>query len=64
VFALSYADMPGIDINFVVHKVPFKERTTHVKQKLRRTHSYMMLKVKDKIARQWDACFLEVVRYP
>ena len=38
-FAWSYADMYGLDTDIVVHKVPLKERSILVKQKLRRTWS-------------------------
>ena len=37
VFAWSYVDMPGLDIDIVVHKVPLIEGCKPVKQKLRRT---------------------------
>jgi len=35
-----------------------------IKQKLRRTHSEVLIKVKAKIEKQWNAGFLEVVKYP
>jgi hypothetical protein len=38
-FAWSYADMYGLDTDIVVHKVPLKEGSILVKQKLRRTWS-------------------------
>jgi len=36
VFAWSYKDMPGLDTNIVVHKIPLEEGCKPVKQKLRR----------------------------
>jgi len=36
VFAWSYEDMPGLDTNIVVHKIPLEEGCKPVKQKLRR----------------------------
>ncbi|XP_061945039.1 uncharacterized protein LOC133669048 [Populus nigra] len=64
VFAWSYADMPGLDIDIVVHRVPLIEGCKPVKQKLRRTRPDILLKVKAEIEKQWDAGFLEVIKYP
>ena len=64
VFAWSYTDMPGLDIDIVVHRVPLIEDCKLVKQKLRRTHPNILLKVKAEIKKQWDAVFLEVIKYP
>lgn len=63
-FAWSYADMPGFDIDIVVHRVPLVEGCKPVKQKLRRTRPDILLKVKAEIEKQWDAGFLEVIKYP
>jgi hypothetical protein len=49
--------MPDLDTNIVVHKVPLNEGSIYVKYKLRRTRPDMVLKVKIKIKRQWDAGF-------
>ncbi|XP_052301368.1 LOW QUALITY PROTEIN: uncharacterized protein LOC127904008 [Populus trichocarpa] len=64
VFAWSYEDMPGLDTNIVVHKIPLEEGCKPVKQKLRRAHPDVWIKVKVELEKQWDAGFLEVVRYP
>ena len=64
VFAWSYEDMPGLDTNIIVHKIPLEECCKPVKQKLRRAHSDIWIKVKVELEKQWDAGFLEVVRYP
>ncbi|XP_052312432.1 uncharacterized protein LOC112328962 [Populus trichocarpa] len=64
VFAWSYEDMPGLDTNIVVHKIPLEEGCKPVKQKLRRAHPDVWIKVKAELEKQWDAGFLEVVRYP
>jgi len=63
VFAWSYADMPGLDSDIVVHKLPLIESCKPVKQKLRRTIPDILIKVKEEITKQWDAGFLEVVEY-
>ena len=64
VFTWSYADMPGLDIDIVVHRVPLIEGCKPIKQKLRRTRPDILLKVKAEIKKQWDAGFLEVIKYP
>ena len=64
VFAWSYEDMPGLDRNIVVHKIPLEEGCKPVKQKLRRAHPDVWIKVKTELEKQWNAGFLEVVKYP
>jgi hypothetical protein len=64
VFAWSYKDMPGLNTNIVVHKIPLEEGCKPVKQKLRRAHPDTWIKVKAKLEKQWNAGFLEVVKYP
>ena len=39
VFAWSYQDMPGLDTNIVVHRLPLREECAPVKQKLRRNQA-------------------------
>ena len=38
IFTWSYEDMPELDTNNVVYKVPLEEGCKPIKQKLRRTH--------------------------
>jgi len=64
VFAWTYADMPGLDTDIVVHKIPLIEGSKPVKQKTRRMRPDILLKVKSEIQKQWDAGFLDVVQYP
>jgi len=64
VFAWTYTDMPGLDTDIVVHKIPLIERSKLVKQKTRRMRPDMLLKVKSEIQKQWDVGFLDVVQYP
>ncbi|XP_073262695.1 uncharacterized protein [Populus alba] len=64
VFAWSYKDMPGLNTNIVVHKIPLEEGCKPVKQKLRRAHPETWIKVKAELEKQWNAGFLEVVTYP
>jgi len=63
IFAWSYPDMPDLDTEIVVHRLPLIEGCRSVKQKLRRTRPDVLLKVKEEITRQWDAGFLDVVEY-
>jgi hypothetical protein len=50
--------MPGL------YRVPLIEGCKLVKQKLRRTHPEVLIKVKEEIEKQWNAGFLKVVKYP
>ena len=64
VFAWSYQDMPGLDIDIVVHRLSLREECAPVKQKLRRVKPEMLLKIKEEVKKQLDAGFLEVSKYP
>jgi hypothetical protein len=64
VFAWSYDDMPDLDTNIVVHKIPLEEGCKPVKQKLRKAHPEIWIKVKVELEKQWGVGFLEVVRCP
>ena len=62
-FAWSYQDMPGLDMDIVVHCLPLREECAPVKQKLRRVKPEMLLKIKEEVKKQLDAGFLEVSKY-
>ncbi|XP_039683789.1 uncharacterized protein [Medicago truncatula] len=47
IFAWSYKDMPGLDHDVVEHRLPLKPECPPVKQKLRRSHPDMALKIKE-----------------
>ena len=64
VFAWSYQDMPGLDTNIVVHKLPIKPGCKPIRQKLRRMKPEMLLKIKEEVKKQFDARFIRVVKYP
>ena len=49
VFAWSYQDMPGLDTDIVEHKLPLKPKYSPVKQKLRRTHPDITVKIKEEV---------------
>ncbi|KAK5826749.1 hypothetical protein PVK06_021679 [Gossypium arboreum] len=63
VFAWSYQDMPGLSTDIVVHRLPIKEECKPVQQKLRRMRLDVLLKIKEEVKKQFDAGFLQVVKY-
>jgi len=64
IFAWSYKDMPGLDPDVVEHRLPLKPECPPVKQKLRRSHPDMALKIKEEVRKQIDAGFLVTSEYP
>ena len=64
VFAWSYQDMPGLDTDIVVHRLPLREECAPIKQKLIRVKPEMFLKIKEEVKNQLDAGFLKVSKYP
>ena len=60
VFAWSYLDMPGLDLDIVQHKLPLNPRSSSIKKKLRRKRPEMSLKIKEEVRKQFDAGFLVV----
>jgi hypothetical protein len=63
IFAWSYQDMPGLDTNIVVHKIPLKPECKPVKQALRRMKPEVILKIKEEVEKQLKAGFLSTVTY-
>ncbi|KAI5398353.1 hypothetical protein KIW84_063949 [Lathyrus oleraceus] len=64
VFAWSYEDMPGLNTDIVQHFLPLKPEYVPVKQKLRRTHPDMAVKIKEEVQKQIDVGFLVTSTYP
>jgi hypothetical protein len=64
IFAWSYEDMSGLDTDIVQHFLPLKPECVPVKQKLRRTHPDMAVKIKEEVQKQIDAGFLVTSTYP
>ena len=56
--------MPDLDSEIVEHKFPLKPECPPVKQKLRRTHHDMAVKIKEKVHKQIDVSFLITAEYP
>jgi ribonuclease HI len=63
IFAWSYQDMPGLDTDIVVHKIPLKPECRPVKQALRRMKPEVILKIKEEVEKQLKAGFLSTVTY-
>ncbi|KAK5837608.1 hypothetical protein PVK06_006335 [Gossypium arboreum] len=63
IFAWSYQDMPGLNTDIVVHRLSIKEECRPVQQKLRRMRPDVLLKIKEEVKKQFDASFLQVVKY-
>uniref|UniRef100_A0A2N9IU39 G-patch domain-containing protein n=1 Tax=Fagus sylvatica TaxID=28930 RepID=A0A2N9IU39_FAGSY len=59
IFAWSYQDMPGLDTDIVVHKIPLKPECKPVKQALRRMKPEVILKIKEEVEKQLKAGFPE-----
>ena len=64
IFAWSYQDIHGFNIEIVQHKLPLNPECSPVKQKLRRTKSEMSLKIKEEVKKKFDASFLAIARSP
>ena len=64
IFFWSYDDMPRLDIDIVVHRLPTKEDFPPVKQKVRRMRLEMSEKIKVEVMKQFNASFLAVTSYP
>ena len=64
VFAWSYEDMPGLETDIVVHRLPIKEDCPPVKQMVRRMKPNMSEKIKAGVMKQFDTWSLAVTSYP
>nr|XP_009617693.1 uncharacterized protein LOC104109985 [Nicotiana tomentosiformis] len=64
VFAWSYDDMPGLNTDFVVHKLPIDPAFAPVKQKLRKFNTDMSVKIKEEITKQLGEKIIRVTQYP
>ena len=64
IFTWYYQDMPGLDTNIVEHLFPLKPECPPMKQKLRRTHPDMVVKIKEEVLKHINVCFLVTSVYP
>ena len=56
--------MPGLDTDFVEHHQLLKPECPPIKQKLRRTHPDMAMKIKEEVLKHIDSGFLVTSVYP
>ena len=57
IFAQSYQDMSGLNTEIVEHRLPLKLKCKPNQQKLRRMKPEMLLKIKEKVKKQFDTGF-------
>ncbi|KAB2037976.1 hypothetical protein ES319_D03G112800v1 [Gossypium barbadense] len=55
--------MPGLSTDIVMHRLPIREDCKPVQQKLRRMRPDIVLKIKEEVKKQFDAGFLQEVKY-
>uniref|UniRef100_A0A2N9J6F4 Reverse transcriptase domain-containing protein n=1 Tax=Fagus sylvatica TaxID=28930 RepID=A0A2N9J6F4_FAGSY len=64
IFAWSYQDMPGLDTDIVVHKIPLEARMQARQSKhCDRMKPEVILKIKEEVEKQLKAGFLSTVTY-
>ena len=63
IFAWSYQDMPGLDTEIVVHRIPVKPECPPLRQALQRMKSEIILKIKEEVEKQLKASFLIAIAY-
>ncbi|KAI5424033.1 hypothetical protein KIW84_030304 [Lathyrus oleraceus] len=56
--------LPGLDSEIVEHRLSLKPKCKSVKQKLRRTHPDIAVKIKEEVQKQIDVGFLVTAEYP
>nr|XP_012466344.1 unnamed protein product [Gossypium raimondii] len=56
-------DIPGLSTDMVVYRLPIREDCKPVQQKLRMMRPDIVLKIKEEAQKQFDAGFLQEVRY-
>lgn len=62
-FAWSYAHMPGLDPNLVIHHLAVDPNVKPVKQKLRKMHPKVALLVKSELEKLLDAKIIRAIDY-
>ena len=64
IFVWLYKDIPRLDTNIMVHRLPMKNGCSPVKQKVCCMRPEMSEKIKIEVMKQFDAGFLAVTSYP
>ena len=63
IFAWSYQDMPRLDTEIVVHRIPIKPECPPMQQAFQRMKSEIILKIKEEVEKQLKASFLTAIAY-
>ena len=63
IFTWSYQDMPALDTEIVVHRIPVKSECPLVWQALQRMKSEIIQKIKEEVEKQLKAGFLTTIPY-
>ena len=63
IFAWYYQDMPGLDTEIVVHKIPVKLEYPPVRLAFPRMKSKIILKIKEEVEKQLNIGFLTAIAY-
>lgn len=63
IFAWSYANIPRLDHNFVVHNLGIKEDVKPIKQKLRKIHTKIALMVNKELQKILEVKFIHHIDY-
>ena len=63
IIAWFYQDMPGLDTEIVINRIPVKSECSLVRQALRRMKSKIILKMKEEVEKQLKAGFLNTIAY-
>ena len=63
-FAWSFADMPGINLNFLCHKLTMDEKVRPVIQRRRKLNEKRRLVIKEKTQKLLKANYIREIQYP
>ena len=63
IFAWSYQDIPELDTEIIVHRIPVKPKCLPMRQALRRMKSKIILKIKEEVEKQLKVGFLTAIAY-
>lgn len=62
-FAWTYFDMPGLDINLIMHHLSISPNVKPIKQKLRKMHPHVALLVKEELEKLLSANLFRAIDY-
>lgn len=64
IFAWSYDDMPDLNTDLAVHKLPIDPAFPPVKQKLRKLKTDISAKIKEEMTKKLEAKVIQVAQFP